>query len=183
MSNILDGSISYLIGSIDNAADQGRGWRKHLVSLCSEKGLKIKFLDPTNKITGLKEEVGSEHSRIMTLKNQQRYDELSETMRTIVRQDHRCVDLSDFVIFLIDTNIHTCGSYFEFQSSLTQKKPYFIIVPEGKQKTPAWLFGICDHNNIYNSVEDVVDRLIKLNSGEIPLSDRWVLFRKQIKNM
>ena len=181
--NILDGSLAYLIGAIDAAKDQGRGWRNDFIDKCKQNGLKIKFLDPTNKISGLKQEVGEEHKRIVDLKNNAKFDELSLFMHIIVRQDHRSVDLSDFVIFYIDIDVHTCGSYFEFQSALTEKKPYFIIIKGGKKKAPAWLFGIADHNFFFNSIDEVVDQLIDLNSGKTILSDRWVLFRKQLETL
>ena len=183
MKEILKDSLCYLIGAIDHAADQGVGWRQHLINLCSDAGLKIKFLDPTNKITGLQKEIGKEQIKIKDLKNNARWDELSDMMHTIVREDHRCVDISDFVIFMIDPAVHTCGSYFEFQSALTQHKPYFIVVPGGKKNTPHWLFGICDHNCMYGSVEEAVDVLSKLNDGSIPLSDRWVLIRQQLNQL
>lgn len=179
----LEGSLCYLIGAIDHASDQGVGWRKDLIDKCKNLGLKIKFLDPTNKVTGLQEEIGEEHNKNVRLKATGQWDELSSVMRTIVRQDHRCVDLSDFVIFYLDISVHTCGSYFELQSAFSQKKPYFIIVPTGKYNTPAWLFGICDHNYIFESIDAVVEHLLKLNSGVIQLSDRWVLFRKQIRDL
>lgn len=181
--NVLEDSLCYLIGAMDFAPDQGVNWRTRLIRLCQSKKLQIKFLDPTNKIAGLQEEVGEERNKIVDYKNNGDWAQLSSMMRTVVRQDHRCVDLSDFVIFYLDVNIHTCGSYFEFQSALTQKKPYFVIVHGGKKMTPAWLFGICDHNFIFDSVEAVVKALEDINSGATPLTDRWVLFRKQIENL
>lgn len=181
--NVLDDTLCYLIGAIDFAKDQGTSWRCELIQSCKDHGLTIKFLDPTHKIVGLKEEVGEERNKIIRCKTTGQWDELTSIMRVIVRQDHRCVDLSDFVIFYLDTSVHTCGSYFEFQSALTQKKPFFLIIEGGKSLTPAWLFGICDHRCVYGSVKEVVDELIKINTGEVPLTDRWVLFRQQIKHL
>ena len=185
MSNkgILNESLCYLIGAIDQACDLGSGWRKLFMDECKLSGLNIKFLDPTDKVTGLQSESQDEHKRIVMLKGQKRWDELSEFMYRIVREDHRSVDLSDFVVFYLDPSVHTCGSYFELQSALTEKKPYFIIVKGGKKNTPAWLFGICDHNQFFGSVESVVEKLASLDSGRSSLSDRWVLFRKQIRDL
>ncbi len=181
--NILNGSLCYLIGAIDNADDLGSGWRKQFVDLCRSRGLNIKFLDPTNKVTGLQSESKEEHDSITTLKDQGKWDELRVFMRRIVREDHRSVDLSDFVVIHLDPSVHTCGSYFEMQSAFTEKKPYFIIVEGGKKKVPAWLFGICDHNQFFASVGDVVKELVSLDNGSKPLLDRWVLFRNQIKEL
>jgi len=178
----LKDSLCYLVGSIDRAKDSGIGWRKKIISMSHNKGLKIKFLDPTNKVVGLQSEVNEEQLKIKNLKREGKWDELSEFMHIIVRSDLRCIDLSDFIIFYLDADVHICGSYFELITALQEKKPYFIIVPSGKSKTPSWLFGICKHENIYSSLEEVVERLVKINSGEIS-SDRWVLFREQIKNL
>ena len=181
--NILEGSLCYLIGAIDCASDLGVGWRKKTISECKNNNLDIKFLDPTHKVVGLLSETREEHKKIMSLKDNSQWDELSQLMRVIVRQDHRSVDLSDFVIFHVDSTVHHCGSYFEFQSALTQKKPYFIISEGGKKTLPSWMFGICDHNFVFDRVEDVIQYLVGLNNGSIPLSSRWVLFRKQISRM
>lgn len=183
MISILDGSLCYLIGAVDFAHDLGVSWRSDIIRLCKNSDLKIKFLDPTNKISGLQEEIGDERNKIVQLKSDEKWDELSLVMKTVVRQDHRCIDLSDFVVFYLDLDVHTCGSYFEFQSVLTQKKPYFLIIPQGKASTPSWLFGICDHTFIFDNMNDVVTELIAIDNGATPLSDKWVLFRKEIKDL
>jgi len=181
--NVLSESLCYLIGAIDQAHDLGAGWRKRFIDLCKSSALNIKFLDPTNKVTGLQSESQDEHNFIVKLKKQEKWDELHDFMKQIVREDHRSVDLSDFIVFYLNPSVHTCGSYFELQSALTEKMPYFIVVEGGKQNVPAWLFGICDHSRFFDSIESVVKELVLLNSGDVPLSDRWVLFRKQIKNL
>jgi hypothetical protein len=180
---LLSGSLCYLIGSIEYANDQGTNWRTSLRDQCKNSSLKIKFLDPTAKISGLQPEIDAAQDDINALKKKGKWDTLSMYMKPIVREDHRCVDISDFVVFYLDTSCHTCGSYFEFQNALEEKKPYFLIVKGGKKNTPAWLFGIMDHENIYNSVEEVVNTLIKIDNGTKSLSDRWVLIRKQIEEM
>jgi hypothetical protein len=179
----LEDTICYLIGAIDAATDQGCVWRQQIRQKSKAALLDIKYLDPTNKVAALKSEVMEEHDKVKKFKSNGKWDELSSFMETIVRQDHRCVDLSDFVIFYLDPSVHTCGSYFEFQSALTEKKPYFIIVPGGKANTPSWLFGICDHNNIYGTIDEVVDHLVALDSGTEKMSDRWVIFRKEINDL
>ena len=176
--NKLKGSIAYLMGPIDRVPDFGKGWRIEIVSQCRSMG--IKFLDPTNKVSSLQKEVDEEQKTIREMKESEKWDELSVFMKRVVRDDHRCIDLSDFMICYIDMDIHMCGTYFELQSVLTQKKPYFIIMKGGKKRTPSWLFGIIDHRNIYSTIEEVVDELKRLDSGEKEMSDRWVLIRNEI---
>lgn len=179
--NILNDSLVYLIGPIDDVADQGKVWRRDIINKC--KDMNIKFLNPTNKIAGLKKEVDEEQIKIKQLKECGEWDVLSKFIKGIVRSDHRSLDLSDCVICYINPRCHMCGSYFELQSALTQKKPYFIIVEGGKKNTPSWLFGILEHKRIYGSVDEVVHVLRDLDSGRTPLDDKWVLIRKEIAEL
>lgn len=180
---LLDDSLCYLIGAIEASGNLGACWRRALIEASKNKNLKIKFLDPTNKLTGLQKDVGDDLRDITRLKSNHLFDELSKKMRKIVREDHRSVDLSDFVIFYLEPSVPTCGSWFEFEAALSQKKPYFIISPLGKKLVPSWLFGICDHNCFFESIDEVVKQLVWLNDGTIPMSDKWVLFRKQLKDI
>jgi len=181
--DVLKGAICYLIGAIDFAPDKGKNWRRDLIETSKKAGLSIKYFDPTNKIEGLKSEVDTESNVLNKLRREHKWDEMSNFMSTIVRQDHRCQDISDFVIFFLDISTHTCGSYFELKSALDQKKPYFIIIPQGKEKLPSWLFGIINHNFVFDNISSVISYLVDLNTGKKLLSNRWVLIRKQIKEM
>ena len=183
MKGKLDDSLCYLIGAMEDAPDNGVTWRDLLIRQCKERGLGIKYLDPTNKVPSLAEISTEDQDKIVELKRNHDWDRLTQMMKVIIRNDHRCVDLSDFVIFYSDSRTHTCGSYFELQSALTQKKPYFIISPEGKGGVPAWIFGLCNHEYFFNSVEEVVNKMVELDSGLYPMSDRWVLFRKDINEL
>lgn len=182
MINRLRDSICYLIGGIDFCKDQGKSWRKSIIHRCEEHNFGIKFLDPTNKLRGLQAEVGAEQDYIKMLKRDKNWNGLKSFMKIIVRHDHRCVDISDFIIMYIDTDYHMCGSYFELQSALSQKKPYFIVVNGGKANAPNWLFGIVDYECIYDDLESVVLKLEEIDQG-CPLSSRWVLIRDQLKEL
>jgi len=177
---VLDKSLAYLIGPIDEAKDQGIGWRRELIKLSQDYGLKIKFLDPTNKLEGLQQEVGTEQDRIIRYRERGRWKDLSNFMKVIVRVDLRQVDFSDFVIAKVDKNIHMCGSYHEIFVADIEKKPILTIIEGGKKNAPAWLFGILDHNLMFDDEEECVKYLVKINDGDVGLDDRWVLLRKQL---
>ena len=177
---VLDKSIAYLIGPIDEAKDQGIGYRRKVIKLSKKYGLKIKFLDPTNKLKGLQQEVGTEQEKIVRYKARGRWKDLSNFMKIIVRVDLRQVDFSDFVIAKVDKSIHMCGSYHEIFVADIEKKPILAIIEGGKKNAPAWLFGILDHNLMFDDEEECVKYLSKINDGDIELDDRWVLLRKQL---
>jgi len=177
---VLDKTIAYLCGPIDEAIDQGIGYRRDFISISEKYGLEIKFLDPTNKLKGLQQEVGTEQDRIERYRNRGRWKDLTNFMKIIVRADLRQVDLSDFVIAKVDKNIHMCGSYHEIFLADIEKKPILAIIEGGKKNAPAWLFGILDHNLMFDDAEECVKYLDKINRGLVKLDDRWVLLRKQL---
>ena len=53
---------------------------------------------------------------------------------------------------------------------------------EGARKNPLWILGQIPHHYIYDSVENVVDMVKKINSGEKEVdSDRWRLLREELR--
>ena len=179
--NLLKNAICYLSGPIDDCKDHGIGYRKEIRDKIEKAKLNILFLDPTDKFTGFSQEVGEDKENIYKLKKQHKWEELRFFMKKIVHLDLRSVDIVDFLILYIDPDLHMCGSYHETIISLQQKKPILVIVKGGKEKAPDWLFGIIHYSFIFDDVDECVDYLCKLNSGEIPLNDRWVLMRKQLQ--
>ena len=62
------------------------------------------------------------------------------------------------------------------------KKPNFVSVEGGKNKTPLWLLGMMPHNYFYNDIDEVLDMIRKIDSGEKKIdSDRWRLLRKELR--
>ena len=58
------------------------------------------------------------------------------------------------------------------------KKPIFFVNVRGKNATPMWVFWTMPHKYIYNSVEEVIEKLQKIDQGKIPIdSERWKLLR------
>ena len=92
------------------------------------------------------------------------------------------IDRSDFVIFVYDPEVVTCGSWEEFFTANRMKKPIFFVNTRGKNKTPMWVFWTIPHKYVYESIDDVVDMLRDIDAGLIPIdSDRWKLLRTQFR--
>ena len=52
----------------------------------------------------------------------------------------------------------------------------------GKKKTPLWMMGMMPHKYIYDSIEDVVDMIKRIDNGEKEIdSDRWRLLRIELR--
>jgi len=183
MCNRLESAVCYLAGPIDFDPDLGVGYRQRIKELCIEANIKLKFLDPTHKLTGLSKDVGQEQNKIQRYKRNQDWKNLRLFMKRIVKEDLRQVDLSDFLIVMVDTSVHMCGTYHELLTAESQRKPVLVITKGGKDKAPAWLFGIIRHEYMFDSIEQCVAHLEKLNNGWEKLNDKWILFRKELDNL
>ena len=183
MAEILKNSVCYLAGPIDFEESLGKEYRQIIKEKCTDKGLKIKFLDPTNKLTGLSKDVGDEQAQIKKFKKNKDWKGLRQLMKRIVKEDLRQVDLSDFLIVMVNTDIHMCGTYHELITAELQRKPILTIVKGGKHKAPAWLFGILNHEYMFNNIDECIDYLAKLNSGQRYLNNKWILFRHELDKL
>ena len=91
--------------------------------------------------------------------------------------DLRCVDISDFIIASIDTDVHACGTYEEIAVANSQKKPVLIWCQQGKQKAPNWLFFMLPHQHIFGSLDGLLEYLLNVDTGrDIKHYKRWFFF-------
>lgn len=170
--NNLNGFVCYLAGPIDFCPDLGTGtWRNEVKK--NLKHLGIKFIDPTSEILGCKRDVNAEQNLIQKYKRFGDYDSLRHMMKEIRRKDLRSVDLSDFLVCYIDTEIFMFGSVDELITAERQRKPIFGIFPRGIRKAPSWAFAVFKPENMFNSVQDFTDELHNI-SIEGSLGDDWV---------
>lgn len=172
---ILYKTKTYLVGSMQNS--DGRGWRNEITQQLNQLG--IVCYDPYKKPFVLDvEESDNAALNIQELIANGDYDKVAGKLKLIRAYDLALVDKSDFIIAYIDPNVVTVGSYEELFWANRMKRPIFLIIEGGKAKTPWWLFGTIPHKYIYNNIDEVVQVLTKINSGEKEMdSDRWRLLR------
>ena len=169
----------YLAGPIDNALDDGVGWRQNITPYLKKMGLTI--LDPTNKPTSQCKwnEVGDEKAHIQKLVDLERWDELRNLAKEIVLVDLRMVEVADFMICYLDRDIHQCGTYDELFEALRRRKPTLIVHKGGKKEMSMWLRGKVNHNFVFETLDDLYAYLEALHDGIIePDYTRWVFFDK-----
>ncbi len=187
MINKLQKAIVYLAGPLDDPRldlqKDCKDWRNKFTQLSKINNMNIVYLDPTQKVGELVQQVEDDHKILKELQKNQKYDQLRTRMKQIVKVDLRVVDLSDAVVAMIDPDVHQCGTYHEIITAVNQKKPVFIYCPKGKKNLPRWLFGIIHHNLMYENISDIVNHFADLNSGKISMPDKWVLIRKQLHNL
>tara|TARA_R100000406_G_C3100092_1_gene121724 strand:+ start:270 stop:902 length:633 start_codon:yes stop_codon:yes gene_type:complete len=169
----------YLAGPIDNADDDGVAWRVKFTEILKRFG--VIALDPTNKPTSQCKynEIGDEKDLIEKLVALERWDELREMAKEIVLVDLRMVEVSDFLVAYVNTDISMCGTWDEIFESLRQRKPTYVVVEGGKAKMPMWLRGKLNHNFCFASFEELEAYLDALHKGVVePDYTRWVFFDK-----
>lgn len=110
------------------------------------------------------------------------WDFVADRMTKIRAHDLRLVDISDFIIARIDPKVVTYGTIEEITTAVREKKPIFLCVVGGKEKTPLWLMGMFPHRYIYDDLDTVVEVVRAIDSEHIRLSsDRWKLLRKEYR--
>ena len=187
---LLDGACGYLSGPMEFVADHGIEWRRKFVKQIKEANLNIDLIDPTDNPGGIDEKIGENKQFQSDLKKQGKWDELQKYVKKYRRYDLRFVDLSDFLVVVIDPRVPQWGTANEVYAAETQHKPCFFICDGGLPNLPNWLFDIIDlpesncpekRCNVFAKIEDVVEELRLIDSGKIQMSDEWALIRKHIE--
>jgi len=179
--NVLKNSICYLAGPIEKDVEHGKGWRRNVISKLHQSNVNIIFLDPTNKEWSTDKTIDDEVTHSNYLRKAGKWHEMRDYVKKIRRADLRCCDLSDFIIAKVDNKIPTCGTMDEIFTAEDQKKPIFILSEKGLDSIPTWLFSVVREHEVFNSEDDLVKRLIGINTGKHPTDDRWVFMRDYIK--
>ena len=171
----LSGMRTYLAGAMDRVHDGGTGWRNRISPILKTMGITV--LNPCDKPADVGiEDVGT-RQKIDRLKNNGEYSKIRDSYSVIRTLDLRCVDISDFIIASIDTDVHACGTYEEISVANSQKKPVLIWCQQGKRNAPNWLFFMLPHQHIFGSLDEILRYLINLDSGkDINHYKRWFFF-------
>jgi hypothetical protein len=177
--NFLKKTRVYLIGHMEYT--DGRGWRNDVKDELTPRGITV--FDPYEKpfLNEIKEDEDARND----LKSWMRfgeYDKVTERMHEVRSDDLRLCDISDFFIAKIQPSIASWGSAEELTTANRMKKPIFLVVEGGKEKCPLWLMGMLKHKYIYNSVEEALDIIKKIDDGIIvPDSTRWRLLKPSFR--
>lgn len=173
MPGILYRTRVYLGGNLEFVDDEF-GWREKVTNDISSIG--IICLDPTKEtLLGYELETKQDREVLKQKREQGDYDFVSKYMQNVISRDLRCIDISDFVIFKLELNKPTYGSIHELVIAEQQHKPIFLIINDRKQ-IPLWLSGIVKIKNVFETVDELILYLKKINSGEIEIDKKeWKL--------
>ncbi len=175
MMNKLRGMRCYLIGAMDRVEDGGIEWREFITPYLRELGVVV--LNPCDKPIDIGlEDIENREIRQSLLKSKN-YDKLSKDMKLLRVIDMRMVDMSDFLICYLDTDIHTCGTYEEMFWANRLKRPVLTYCKQGKDGIPLWLFGVFPHKLFFNNWGELKTYVDDINSGkDTDHLKRWTFF-------
>lgn len=179
MKNLLKGARVYLGGNMENTADC-ENWRNSTKRILGDMG--VKCLLPTQPMfDGQPGETPEFGADLLEQRANGNLEYVKAFMETVIERDLRAVDIADFGIYNFECTKPTFGTMHEIVVSTQQKKPLFVAVGD-KRKAPLWLIGLLKPSWLYSSVEEIIDTLKKIDSGEIvPDSARWRLLLPELR--
>jgi nucleoside 2-deoxyribosyltransferase len=175
IENNLRGTKVYCAGNLENENWQkALSWRESLKQELSKIG--IVCLSPLDKVFKNFEKEGENlHTELKELIKKGDLEPVHQKMKSIRRRDLALIDRSDFVVCVLDVQKPTFGTIEELVLSEKQSKPVFIVVKGGA--IPLWLLAMFKPKYFYDSLEDVIIHLKKLDNGELPITDEnWRIF-------
>jgi len=177
--NTLFKTRTYLVGHMQYSS--GRDWREHVEEELRPLGIRI--FNPYKK-PFVKDVSEDDEARLSLAHSQEHghFNDVAERMSLVRSYDLNLVDRSDFIIAHLLPEVASWGSAEELVTAVRMKKPIFISMEGGKRATPLWLMGMLPHHYIYDSIEDVVDMIRAIDSGEKEIdSDRWRLLKEELR--
>ena len=176
---ILEKTRTYLVGHMQYA--DGRDWREYVEG--ELEPLAIRIFNPYKKPFVKDVNEGEEaRNKIQHDMEEGHYSDVANRMKRIRSYDLNLVDRSDFIIAHLLPDVASWGSAEEIVTAVRMKKPIFISMEGGKNKTPLWMMGMLPHHYIYDSIEEVVDMIKQINNGEKNIdSDRCRLLREDLR--
>lgn len=176
MENLLYKTKTYLVGAMQY--QNGEEWRSKIQSQLESMGIVV--FNPYKKpfIKDIEEDDGV-RKHLHELMEEGSYDEVQSRMKEIRAYDLNLVDRSDFIIAHLIPGVPTFGSVEELVTAVRMKKPTFISIEGGKKLCPFWILGMFPHKYVYDSVDDIMKMIVKIDNGEKEIdSDRWRLLKK-----
>lgn len=168
--NILNKTICYLAGNLENTSD-AEGWRDRFAKKLSLLG--VTPLDPTKKMfLDQLEETEEVRKELKEWRSTGQFDKLHSFMKEIIRRDLRAVDLTTFCIFKLEPSKPSFGTIHELVVASQQRKPLLFLIDDIKQM-PLWLVGLINMNYVFENEEDLFNYLNLVNNGKISLDTKY----------
>ena len=153
MNQVITPISCYLSGYInEEKIVECKKWRDDMTAFLLPRNVRV-FNPLKHVFWGTSEIDRVKRPRMDRLLKQGEFRKLRDEMKSLNHWDLRCVDLSSFLIVLIDPRIYTCGTFEEIFIANKSQKTVLIVNPLGKKKMPNWLFGRFPHEHFFNSFD------------------------------
>ena len=154
----------------------GIDWRQYAKKKLWE--LELGVIDPTDSplLDSENLETPEKRQQVLEWKKSGEYDKVKQHYKTICLADIRLVELSNFLICYLDITQYPCGTYDETFFAASQKKPVLIVCPHRKSEVPNWLWGRLKHELFFQSIDECIEYLKRVDEGLEPTLNRWVFF-------
>lgn len=169
----LKGSRVYLCGAMDRVPDGGVQWRDDIAPWLQNLGIKV--INPCDKPIDICVEDAENRELRNNWKETCQYNKLAEEMKLLRAVDLRFVDISDFLIVYLDTDVHACGTYEEIFLANRQKMPILVVIKGGVRNIPDWLFGTLPYDHFFGTWIGLKHYVNHVHSyrGEVKHYKRW----------
>ena len=177
--NVLYKTRTYLVGHMQYAS--GRDWREYVEKELSP--LDITIFNPYKKpFVRDVDEDDQVREKVQNDMEKGFFNDVAERMKLIRSYELNLVDRSDFIIAHLLPEVASWGSAEEIVTAVRMKKPIFVSMEGGKEKTPLWMLAMIPHKYIYNSIGEVLDMVEMIDAGNKEIdSDRWRLLKKEYR--
>lgn len=178
--NVLNKTKTYLIGPMQYTSD-GQSWRDDMTDFLTDR--EITVFDPYKKpFLNAPKEGPETHEWLLERIDCGEYHIVEEHMKKVRAFDLSMVDRCDFIVCYYDPNVPTVGTIEELSWAVRMKRPIFMVIEGGKEKTPFWMFGMFPHRYIYSSFVELKEMLARIDDGKTVIdSDRWRLFKQELR--
>jgi len=179
---ILNGTRGLYIGAMEKNREGGFKSRTHVVEALMSIGVTV-WNHYNNPIRSDSDEGDAEmFERFEQWREEENYEAIHECGKPIRNKDLALIDKCDFVICELDMEKLSCGTWEELFLANRHKKPVFVFCKQGKKAIPLWMWWTLPINYFYNNLEEVIDTLKKIDTGDIVIdNDRWKLLRPEFR--
>ena len=152
--------IAYLSGPIENAHNDGEGWRNEITQWLDTK-LNHKVFNPVIETKNIIEHHNTSDFRMMKKTNP---DEYKKIIRKIIKLDlDAVVYKSDYLIVKWDKSVFKGGgTHGEITMAYWLKKPIFLVNRLPIDDISSWIFSCSE--DIFDNFEELKKKLVELYS-------------------
>tara|TARA_S200000501_G_scaffold291576_1_gene276812 strand:+ start:139 stop:606 length:468 start_codon:yes stop_codon:yes gene_type:complete len=147
--------IAYLSGPIENAHNDGAGWRNNITKWLGDK-LSHRVFDPVLETKSIIQEIDSNDFRMMKITDPIEYKKI---IRKIIKLDlNALVDKADYLIVNWDQAVFRGGgTHGEVTMAYWLNKPVYMVNSLPMEDVSSWIFSCTDF--VCDNFEELKEKL------------------------